>query len=109
MRKKTKAQTKTQRARRFAKSAKVDLILDGSGYEPKGVKKWAVTSWGRFGSTRDVQIYEKINGKTTMVGFKQFGDNPEKDGFGKGESASMQRKKYLLKKREKYGKKRKRK
>lgn len=97
MAKKTKKKflTKNERARRWAKSAKVDLILDGSGYEPKGVKKWAEVSWGRFGNTRDVLIYEKINGKTVVVGNKEFGDTPSKDGRGKGQSASTQRKQFL--------------
>jgi|TARA_Y100000033_G_scaffold48488_1_gene55416 hypothetical protein len=96
--KKNKTITKSQRAKRWAKTANVDLILDGSGYEPKGVKKWAETSWGRFGRTRDVLIYEKINGKTKLVGFREFGDDASKDGFGKGQSPSTQRKLYLNKK-----------
>ena len=103
--KKTKAITKSERARRWAKSANVDIILDGSGYEPKGVKKWAVNSWGRFGQTRDVMIYEKINGKTKLIGFREFGDNASKDGKGKGESASKQRKRYLNKRGQQNGKK----
>ena len=103
--KKTKAITKSQRARKWAKSANVDLILDGSGYEPKGVKKWAVATWGRFGATRDIMIYEKINGKTKVVGYREFGDNATKDGRGKGESASKQRKTYLTKNKIKKGRK----
>lgn len=95
MKKKSNTAKKNERARAWAKKANVDLILDGTGYEPKGVKKWAVNTWGRSGATRDVMIYEKINGKTKIVGYREFGEVASKDGRGKGESASAQRKKYL--------------
>lgn len=97
--KKSNNQKKSERAKRWAKSAGVDLILDGSGYQPKGVKKWAETSWGRFGKTRDVIIKEKINGKVKTVGYREFGTDPSKDGRGKGESAKSQRSKFLKRKK----------
>jgi len=98
-----KKKTKTDRfskARNWAKSSGSKLILDGSGYDPKGVKKWAVLTNGSRG-TRDVSLYEKINGKKTLIGFREFADQKEPKGGlrGKGESPKTQRKKYLSKKK----------